>query len=97
VETKPLRLKTPELILNANAAGGEVRAALLETDGNAIAGFSADDCEPLRADATQWPVRWRTGAAIPTDRPVRVVLEMKQARLFSLSCTLPDPSPKNFP
>jgi hypothetical protein len=97
VETKSLRLQTTELILNANAAGGEIRAALLENDGRPVAGFSADDCEPLRADATRWPVRWRSGATVPTDRPVRVVLEMKQARLFSLSCTHPLPSSKNSP
>src|SRR5262249_51493180 len=33
IETTPLRFASPELVLNANAAGGEVRVTLLETDG----------------------------------------------------------------
>lgn len=85
VETKPLRLCAPSLIINADASRGELRVALLEADGRAIAGFGLEDCEPLRADATRWTARWRSGASAPTDRPVRVVVEMNNARLFSVS------------
>ena len=83
--TKPLRLGSPSLIINANAQGGELRAALLEADGSPIAGYALEDCEPLHADATRWPARWRAGAKPPTERPVRVVVAMKQAQLFSIS------------
>jgi len=85
VETKPLRLGSASLIVNANAEGGELRVALLEADGSAIAGCALEDCEPLRANATGWRARWRSRASAPTDRPVRVVIAMKQAQLFSLS------------
>lgn len=85
VETKPLRLGAPSLILNADASGGEVRVALLESDGRAINGFGLEDCEPLRADSTRWSARWRSGANVPTDRAVCVVVEMSRARLFSVS------------
>jgi hypothetical protein len=85
VETKPLRLGAASLIVNANAEGGELRVALLEADGSATAGCALEDCEPLRADATNWRARWRSGTAAPTDRPLRVVIAMKQAQLFSIS------------
>jgi hypothetical protein len=86
VETKPVQLEGPELVINANAAGGEVRVALLEADGKPIPGFTIEASEPLHADATQWHARWRSNAAAPVDRPVRVELAMKQARLYSVSC-----------
>lgn len=85
VETKPLRLGAPSLIINADASGGQLRVALLEADGRAINGFALEDSEPLRADATRWPARWRSGASVPTNRPVRVVVKMTNARLFSMS------------
>lgn len=86
VETKALRLSSSQLLLNADANGGEVRVALLEAGGAAIAGFSSEECEPLRTDDTAWKIRWKSGANVPHDRPVRVVLELKQAQLFSISC-----------
>ncbi|MBI5393782.1 MAG: hypothetical protein HZA91_00645 [Verrucomicrobia bacterium] len=85
VETKPLRLGGPSPIINADASRGEVRVALLEADGRPIGGFGLDDSEPLRADATRWTARWRSDASVPADRPVRVVVEMTNARLFSIS------------
>lgn len=85
VETKPLRFATDGLILNADAARGEVRVALLEADGAAVAGRTLADCVPLRADATRWAVRWSEGGAVPTDRPVRLRIELTSARLFSIA------------
>lgn len=84
VRTQPLRLCSSTLIVNADAKDGEVRVALLEADGRPILGFSAEECEPLQADATNWAVKWRTGASLPTEREVCIVIQMKKARLFSL-------------
>jgi hypothetical protein len=85
VETKPLRLAASSLVVNANAVGGELRVALLEADGSAIPDYSLEDSEPLRADATRWQARWHSDTKLPTDRPVRVVIEMRQAQLYSVS------------
>jgi hypothetical protein len=83
--TRPLRFAAPMLVLNADARDGEVRAALLETDGRPIPGRSAAECVPLTRDATRWPLRWSGGAAVPTDRAVVLRLELTRARLFSVS------------
>ncbi|WP_395743928.1 hypothetical protein [Prosthecobacter sp.] len=85
VETKPLRLSSGSLLVNANATGGELRVALLEADGSPIPGHALEDCEVLKTDSTRWAVRWKEQAAAPTDRPVKIVIAMKQSRLFSLS------------
>lgn len=89
VQTKPLRLGSSKLIVNADAKDGELHVALLEADGRAIPGFSIEECEPLNSDATRWAVKWQSKAAAPTDRDVCVVIEMKKSRLFSLSILQP--------
>lgn len=86
VETKPLQLSTPKLIVNADAAGGEMRVALLEADGKPIASYALEDCTPLTTDALSWAPKWNTAATVPTNRPVRVIIQLRKARLFSLSC-----------
>ena len=88
VETQPLRLGTPSLIVNADASCGDLRVALLEADGRSIPGLALEDSEPLCADATRWTARWKSEAKPPTDRSVHVVLELNKCRLFSLSTEL---------
>lgn len=91
VVTKPLRLPAPSLAINADASGGEVRVALQEVDGRPIAGFTLEKCAPLNADAVRWIPRWNDQPTPPIDRAVRVVIQMKKARLFSLSCAATQP------
>lgn len=86
IETKLLRLSSKHLVVNADAVGGEVRVALNEADGRPIQGFTFADCDPLNANATRWTPRWVNQSPLPTDRPVRVLIQMKNSRLFSLSC-----------
>jgi hypothetical protein len=80
IETKLVQLGTPALVVNADASRGELRVTLLEADGRPIPGSSV-----LRADNT----RWRAFTNAPTDRPVRVVLELNNARLYSVSSGTP--------
>jgi hypothetical protein len=89
IETKPLHFETPSLVCNADASRGELRVALLEADGRAIAGRGFDECTPLRADETRWVVAWGGKDAVPTDRPLRVMVKMKNVRLFSLESGAP--------
>lgn len=56
--TQWLRLKKPELHINANVPFGSLRAELL-ADGRAIEGFGFDDFEPIRGDSTDFPLRWK--------------------------------------
>lgn len=89
IRTKPLRLTSSSLIVNADAKGGELRVALLEADGTPIPGFTAEECLPLTADATRWALKWQNKPTAPTDRNVCIVIQMKKSRLFSLSVLEP--------
>lgn len=80
VETKPVQLSSPRLIVNADARRGDLRVSLLEADGRPIAGGNV-----LRGDDT----RWCAFTNAPTDRPVRVVLELNNAQLYSVSSGTP--------
>jgi len=80
VETKPLRLASPTLVINADASRGELRVSLLDADGRSIPGSNV-----LRADDTHW----RAFTDAPTNRPVRVILELNNARLYSVSSNTP--------
>lgn len=84
VETKPLRFGSPTLVINADASRGRLRAALLEADGRPIAGYGLEESRVLTANATRWTAGWNGQNGMPTDRPVRVVVEMKNTMLFSL-------------
>jgi hypothetical protein len=84
IETKPLTLPGSTLVVNADASRGELRVAIVEADGSSIAGYTLEDCEVLRKDATRWTAEWKNRSELPTDRPVRVVIEMKSTRLFNL-------------
>lgn len=92
VETKPLRLTHSTLVVNADAHRGELRVALLEADGRPIAGYELENSDVLRRDHTHWYASWDKSAEVPTDRPVRVVVEMTSSRLYALSTReLPKP------
>lgn len=85
ITTKPIQLSGKSLIVNADAARGELRVALLEADGTPIIGFEASESIVLNRDETRWAAAWRSNAAVPIDRPVQVVIQMRSARLYSLS------------
>lgn len=84
VVTRPLTLAGTSLIVNADASRGRLCVAVQEADGRAIRGLDFDDCTPLAADETGWTARWASGARPPTDRPVRIAVQMINASLFSL-------------
>lgn len=84
IETKPLAFASPELVVNADASRGRLRVALYEADGRPIPGYGLAESDLLTSDAVRWKAGWRGRRAIPTDRPVRVQIEMTSTCLFSL-------------
>ena len=50
--------REPALLLNAEAEGGEIRAELLDAQGNPIPGYTREDCRPLNANGHQQEVVW---------------------------------------
>ena len=89
--TEPLTVSGPELIVNADAdshfRNGELRVEVLDVEGRAIEGYTAADCAPMRADAVEFPVRWREGTDLGAllGRQIRLRFHLVRAEIFSYS------------
>lgn len=83
IETVPLRCAGDHLVVNADAADGEVTVAVLNEHGRELPGYAATDCLPLRADAVRHAVRWQDHDRLDTANPIRLRFHLSQARLFS--------------
>lgn len=81
--THPFECSGEQLRVNAQAANGEVTAALLETGGKGLTGYSHDDCLALTADSTDTPLRWKRHAILPSNQKVSVEFRVRDARLYS--------------
>ena len=84
VTTKPVILKNRNLLINANAAAGELRVELQDEKGKALPGLSFKESIPLKTDSTCYALCWRGGAEIPTDKAIRISIKLKKAELYSL-------------
>lgn len=84
--TRPFVLDKPRLLLNANAAKGQVVAALSLADGTPVPGCTKDNCLPIRADGLDMPLRWKgkTDLGDLVGKPIRVRLAARNAALYSL-------------
>ena len=63
-----------------------MKVALLRPDGTPYTGFTTSDCEIISADEIDYEVRWKADPDLSAlaKKPVRVQLEMRNARLFAL-------------
>lgn len=84
--TKPLVFKGHELSLNfSTSAAGGVKVGIEEVDGNAIPGFSVEDCQMQIGNEIDRKVTWKTGTDVSavSGKPVRLRFSMKDADIFS--------------
>jgi hypothetical protein len=79
--TASLRCTAPNLTITCDAAGGAIRAEILDADG-----FSLDTCRPVVEDVTNAPITWESGKTLErfVGKNVQVRFEMKAAKLFSI-------------
>ncbi len=87
------RLVTPALVLpagqltvNANVRG-ELRLALLDQQGRAIAGCSAEDCQPIRGDSLSHAVHWKNPPSDLERRGVRIEFQLHDGQLYGFDVT----------
>jgi hypothetical protein len=83
--TRPFLLDRPHLLLNADAANGEVRAALLQANGAPIPGYNGDACKPVQVDGLDIPLSWKEkdlGDLVGTR--VRLRLSARNAALYAI-------------
>lgn len=82
--TTPFRFTGSTLRLNARANFGELAVEALDESRAPIPGFALADCEPMRTDAVDHAVRWKSATlASLRGRPVRLRFHVRNARLYS--------------
>jgi len=84
--TAPVLVSGPRLRLNVDtAAFGSLRVSLSDADGAPIQGFTAGDCEVIRANSTGAVVTWRNDAALTAlrGRMVRLGFTGSRTKLYS--------------
>jgi hypothetical protein len=83
--TRPVRFKGSRLFVNTAARGGELRAEVLDKEGNVFAPFSRDQCEPVRTDTTLGEVKWKGAADLSglAGKPVRFRFYLKRGALYA--------------
>lgn len=85
VTTKLLTFQGQRLMLNADAAHGEILVELTDHEGRPIPGYTKEQCIGLREDAVRGQVRWRTSQSLAPlqGKPIRATFHLKTARLYS--------------
>ena len=65
---------------------GSIRVELQDSDGDAIEGFTLDDCPPIYGDTPARTVAWKQGPDVSelAGKAVRLRFELKDADLYSL-------------
>ena len=86
VVSRPLTFSGRQLDINfSSSAGGRVRVEIQEERGQAIPGFSLEDCHLQYGDQLDRTVSWTGGSDVGAlaGRPVRLKFELKDADIFS--------------
>lgn len=88
IVTTPITFDGGKLILNYKAPNGTVRAQLTDINGNALEGFTYDDCTALTGDEIEAELKWN-GDLSSIDQPVKISFELTNAELYSykFACT----------
>jgi hypothetical protein len=84
VTTRSVRFSGSSLFVNAEVAGGELRAEVLDRDGRVIEPFSAARCVPIHEDSTRAAVRWSGASLVDlTNEIVRFRFYLQSGRLYA--------------
>ena len=83
--TRPVRFRGAYLFVNADIDGGQLRAEVLDTDGNPIAPFTRANCVPLQEGSTIAQIQWQRAADLSklAGRVVRFRFLLKRGSLYS--------------
>jgi len=81
--TRPVTFSGKHLFVNVDCPQGELRAEILDADGNAIAPFTRENCVAFTGDETGHRITWTGAEAYPENRPVRFRFHLKTGRLYA--------------
>jgi hypothetical protein len=80
VVTRPITCAGNKLQVSADAAGGSLRVAVLDSEG-----FGLADCQPINADVTDGVVTWQgdRDLASLSGKPIQLKFELRGAKLYA--------------
>ncbi len=83
--TRPVTFSGSRVFVNAAAAAGELRVAILDEAGEPLAPFTLESCRPIRADSTLEPVAWSGAEDVSALRgkPVRFRFTLRDGSLYA--------------
>ena len=82
--TTPLLIWNAKAVtLNADAREGEVKAQVLDEHSKPIPGFTFADCQPIRTDGLDAPLKWKGSPAKLKGKNVRLQFALKSARMYA--------------
>ena len=83
VTTHPLKNADDLLLVNVDAAEGSLRAALLDTGGTPIPGYTLHDCIPIHTNDIAAGVRWKKHNTLPAgNQKFQIHFQLKNASLY---------------
>lgn len=85
--TKPLVFEGSRLVLNVDTdAVGYMQVGLVDEEGEAVEGFSVDDCIYINGDFIATEVEWLSGKDVSklAGNPVQMVLRMRGTKLYAM-------------
>ncbi|MBK8981214.1 MAG: hypothetical protein IPM38_02570 [Ignavibacteria bacterium] len=87
ITSKLMTFTGKDLTVNYRTRGsGSIRFGFKDINGNALSGYSTDDCIPLSGDEFSRKVSWSSGSDLSSlvNTPLYLTLEMSDADLFSI-------------
>ena len=85
IKTKPIVMEGKSLHLNMAALQGEIRAEILDAEGKKVlAGFSREECIPVRGDSLKAELKWKkTKVSSLVSKMVRLRFILRNASLYA--------------
>lgn len=83
--TRPVTFHGKQMFVNAEVPAGRMRAEILDENGKVIEPFTLANCEPVKADGTIIPVRWKGVEDLSSivGKPVCIRFELENGKLYS--------------
>jgi hypothetical protein len=85
--TRPVSFKGKHLFVNIDAPAGQLKAEVLDADGEVIQPFSRDNCLPVTGDSTCKQIQWKSAKKNAlsklTGKTVRFRFYMTKGKLYS--------------
>jgi hypothetical protein len=85
LRTPLVTLTGKALTLNVDARNGSARVRVLDAAAKVVPGFDWADAAPITADGVAVPVGWKRAVVELKDKPVRLELSLRNARLFGFA------------